>query len=122
MKIMRVLQILNKNSTQKLNKDHYINFWKQVYKVNFLIIYNTGVIWIQKKDLFEGSLIPKNYVHPTGGWTYYFCFFRRPPPGIRTLGFRSFEEKVFILSLPNLVWVFIGLIACMGLLLVKLAL
>ena len=19
-----------------------------------------------------------NYVHPTGGWTYYFCFFRRP--------------------------------------------
>ena len=19
-----------------------------------------------------------NYVHPTGGWTYYFCFVRRP--------------------------------------------
>ena len=38
------------------------------------------------------------------------------------LGFRSFEGKVFILSLPNLVWVFIGLIACMGLLLVKIGL
>ena len=44
---------------------------------------------------------------------------RRPPSGVRTLGFRLFEGKVFILSLPNLVWVFIGLIACMGLLLVK---
>ena len=43
------------------------------------------------------------------------------PPhwGVQTLGFRSFEGKVFILSLANLVWVFIGLIACMGLLLVK---
>ena len=44
------------------------------------------------------------------------------PSAIRTLGFCLFEEKVFILSLPNLVWVFIGLIACMGLLLVKIAL
>ena len=43
------------------------------------------------------------YVHPTGG-------------------FRSFEGKVFILSLPNLVWVFIGLIACIGMLLVKIGL
>ena len=41
---------------------------------------------------------------------------------VRTLGFRSFEGKVFILSLPNLVWVFIGFIACMGLLLVKIGL
>ena len=41
---------------------------------------------------------------------------------VRTLGFRLFEGKVFILSLPNLVWVFIGLIACMGLLLVKIGL
>ena len=24
-----------------------------------------------------------NYVHPTGGWTYYFCFFRRLPSGVR---------------------------------------
>ena len=24
-----------------------------------------------------------NYVHPTGGWTYYYCFFRRPASGIR---------------------------------------
>ena len=45
------------------------------------------------------------------------------PTSIVTLGFRSFQRKVFnILSLPNLVWVFIGLIACMGLLLVKIAL
>ena len=41
---------------------------------------------------------------------------------VGTLGFHSFEGKVFILSLPNLVWVFIGLIACMGLLLVKIGL
>ena len=39
-----------------------------------------------------------------------------------TLGFRSFQGKVFILCLPTLVWVFIGLIACMGLLLLKIAL
>ena len=45
-----------------------------------------------------------------------------PASGVRTLGFRSFEGKVFILSLPNLLWVFIGLIACMGLLLVKIGL
>ena len=31
-------------------------------------------------------------------------------------------KEVFILSLPNLVLVFIGLIACMGLLLVKISL
>ena len=45
-----------------------------------------------------------------------------PFSGVRTLGFRSFEGKVFILSLPNLVRVFIGLIASMGLLLVKIGL
>ena len=49
-----------------------------------------------------------------------------PPSGVRyppsvMLGFGSFQGKVFILCLPNLVWVFIGLIACMGLLLVKIA-
>ena len=42
------------------------------------------------------------------------------PPSV-TLGSLSFQEKVFILSLPNLIWVFNGLIACMGLLLVKIA-
>ena len=42
-------------------------------------------------------------------------------PASVTLGFRSFQGKVFILSLPNLVWVFIGFIACTGLLLVKIA-
>ena len=39
-----------------------------------------------------------------------FCFFRCPP-SVVTLGFCSFQGKVFILSLPNLAWVFIGLIA-----------
>ena len=31
-----------------------------------------------------------------------------------TLAFRSFQGKQFVLSLPNFVWVFIGLIACTG--------
>ena len=38
------------------------------------------------------------------------------------LGFWSFQGKVFVLSLPNLVWVFIGLIAGKGLLLMKILL
>ena len=57
---------------------------------------------------------------PLGGGHIIFAFFCRPPSV--TLGFRSFQGKVIILGLPNLVWVFIGLIACMGLLLVKIAL
>ena len=55
-----------------------------------------------------------------GGVDILFLLF--PSSGVQMLGFRSFEGKIFILSLPNLVWVFIGLIACMGLLLVKIAL
>ena len=27
--------------------------------------------------------LPKNYVHPPGGWIYYFCFFRRPMSDVR---------------------------------------
>ena len=56
---------------------------------------------------------------PLGGGHIIFAFsaVRRPDAW-----FLSFEGKVFILSLPNLVWVFIGLIACMGLLLVKIGL
>ena len=58
-----------------------------------------------------------------GGGHIIFAFSAiRHPPSVVTLGFRSFQGKVFILSLPNLVWVLIGLIACMGLLLVKIAL
>ena len=56
---------------------------------------------------------------PLGGVDILFLLF---PPSVVTLGFRSFQGKVFILSLPNLVWVFIGLIVCMGLLLVMIAL
>ena len=52
-------------------------------------------------------------------WGVDILFLLFPASG--TLGFWSFQEKVFILSLRNLVWVFIGLIACMGLLLVKIA-
>ena len=57
---------------------------------------------------------------PLGGGHIIFAFsgVRRPSH----LVFRSFQGKVFILCLPNLVRVFIGLIACMGLLLVKIAL
>ena len=39
---------------------------------------------------------------PTGGWTYYFCFFRclpsaiQRPPSVATLGFQLFQGKVFI--------------------------
>ena len=31
-------------------------------------------IWIAATDY---------YVHPPGGWIYYFCFFRRPMSGVR---------------------------------------
>ena len=92
------------------------------------MIYNTEninqtkrVVILVLSVIFYISENKPYYVHPTGGWTYYFYFLRQPS-AIRTLGFRSFEGKVFILSLPNLVWVFIGLIACMGLLLVKIGL
>ena len=46
------------------------------------------------------------YVHPP------ILFLLFPLSAIRMHGFRSFQGKVFILSLPNLVWGFIGLIAC----------
>ena len=53
-----------------------------------------------------------------GGVDILFLLF----PASVTFGFWLFQGKVFILSLPNLVWLFIGLIACMGLLLVMIAL
>ena len=31
--------------------------------------------WIASTDYY--------YVHPPGGWIYYFCFFRRPMSGVR---------------------------------------
>ena len=64
-----------------------------------------------------------NYVHPPGGWIYYFCFFRRPMSDVRrpmsgvTHGFRSFKGKVLELLSPNLVCRLIGSVACLGLLL-----
>ena len=70
------------------------------------------------------------YVHPPGGWIYYFCFFRRPMSDVRrpasgvrrpmsgvTHGFRSFKGKVLELLSPNLVCRLIGSVACLGLLL-----
>ena len=59
---------------------------------------------------------------PLGGGHIILAFSGVRRPASVTLGFRSFQGKVFILSSQNLVWVFIGLIACMGLLLVKIAL
>ena len=32
---------------QKLNRGHDINFWKQIYKINFLTIYDNSFIWFQ---------------------------------------------------------------------------
>ena len=77
-----------------------------------------------------GIPIPLNYVHPPGGWIYYFCFFRRPMSDVRcpasgvrrpmsgvTHGFRSFKGKVLELLSPNLVCRLIGSVACLGLLL-----
>ena len=56
------------------------------------------------KQLLTVKLLHLEYfcVHPTG------LFLLFPASAIQTLGFRSFEGKVFILSLPNLVWVFFG--------------
>ena len=82
-------------------------------------------------------IITSYYVHPPGGWIYYFCFFRRPMSDVRcplsdvrcpmsgvrrpmsgvTHGFRSFKGKVFELLSPNLVCRLIGSVACLGLLL-----
>ena len=61
---------------------------------------------------------------PLGGGHIIFAFsaVRHPPSAIRMLGFCSFKGKVFILSLPNLLWGFIGLIAFLGLFLAKIAL
>ena len=69
------------------------------------------------------SLLFLYYVHPPGGWIYYFCFFRRPMSDVRrpmsgvTHGFRSFKGKVLELLSPNLVCRLIGSVACLGLLL-----
>ena len=35
-----------------------------------------SVVVTLSRQYLKNSLM--NYVHPTGGWTYYFCFFRRP--------------------------------------------
>ena len=35
------------------------------------------------KYLCHTYAVLSNYVHPTAGWTYYFCFFRRQVSGIR---------------------------------------
>ena len=73
--------------------------------------------------VYSNSCCLDNYVHPPGGWIYYFCFFRRPMSVVRrpmsgvTHGFRSFKGKVLELLSPNLVCRLIGSVACLGLLL-----
>ena len=55
-------------------------------------------LWVHfQKLIFLSLSAGLNYVHPTGGWTYYFCFFQRPPSV--TLGFQSFQDKIFIYAM-----------------------
>ena len=61
---------------------------------------------LNKQPCFEGTEVFFYYVHPLGGGHIIFAF-----SGVRR-----------ILSLPNLACRFIGLIACVGLLLVMIAL
>ena len=91
----------------------------------YLLFTGTGFIYF---DVFEPHMVTtgqlnkrkiKIYLCLKKKKNYNFCFFRLLASV--TLSFRSFQGKVFILSLPNLVWVFIGLIVSMGLLLVKIA-
>ena len=92
--------------------------------INFFSPFWGGTLLI----FVQHSLI--HYVHPPGGWIYYFCFFRRPMSDVRcpmsdvrrpmsgvTHGFRSFKGKVLELLSPNLVCRLIGSVACLGLLL-----
>ena len=37
----------------------------------------------EKDVLVSWSIQVSDYVHPPGGWIYYFCFFRRPMSGVR---------------------------------------
>ena len=103
------------------------NIWsKRGYRkiISISLSMPTLVIFIQNLCLSS------NYVHPPGGWIYYFCFFRRPMSDVRrpvsgvrrpmsgvTHGFRSFKGKVLELLSPNLVCRLIGSVACLGLLL-----
>ena len=42
-----------------------------------LLIRNTG------SSIFVFPPLNTDYVHPPGGWIYYFCFFRRPMSDVR---------------------------------------
>ena len=55
----------------------YINFQRDS------VFYEIGSKMKLQKFIFY--LKPANYVHPPGGWMYYFCFFRRscPMSGVR---------------------------------------
>ena len=78
--------------------------------------FGMGVYWVNS---LHGIVFGEDSSKADWGVDILFLVF---PPSVITLGFLSFQGKIFILSLPNLVWVFIRLIACMGLLLVKIAL
>ena len=79
------------------------------------------IIYCTPQDIDMWQPIVMSTPLGSGHTIFAFSIVRRLPSVI-TLGFRSFQGKVYIRSLPNLVWVFIGLIACMGLLLVKITL
>ena len=92
----------------------------QVTNINFTKYFT---VYSEMSKASVTIVIGNIYVHPPGGWIYYFCFFRRPMSGVRrpmsgvTHGFRSFKGKVLELLSPNLVCRLIGSVACLGLLL-----
>ena len=105
------------HNSMRLETKHFLN----TLALTFISFSGRFVFAMQKHYLFfckrSSSLVIMST--PLGGGHIIFLLF--PPSGV-PLGFRSFQGKVFILSFPNLVWVFIGLIACMGFLLVEIAL
>ena len=58
--------------------------------LHFLINYNFLILnfGLDYPLFLQFWVTNKNYVHPTGGWTYYFCFFRRPASHLVSRHFR----------------------------------
>ena len=113
---------------------HHTNKFQHVRSFDYIvvmegniIIQGCGPLPVDRCGTHVYTLLLANrysiYVHPPGGWIYYFCFFRRPMSVVRrpmsgvTHGFRSFKGKVLELLSPNLVCRLIGSVACLGLLL-----
>ena len=57
-------------------------------RVILLKFFNPRVLVESTGDFSQIVFLPYlaaiwNYVHPTGGWTYYFCFSRRLPSAVQ---------------------------------------